>query len=75
MSDKPITFIVMELVILDEIIESGGCNWKQIKEAVLAQGFEPVDWLTQVRGPLQSLIDEGKVVRDSATEIYRVAKE
>ncbi len=63
----------MQLVILDELIESGGCNWKRIKDAVEAHGFQPVDWLTQVRGPLQALIDEGRVVRlDADHEIYKL---
>jgi hypothetical protein len=70
---KTITFTVMQLVIIDELLETGGCNWKHLKDAVEAHGFHPVDWLTQVRGPLQALIDEGRVVRaESDNELYQL---
>ncbi len=70
-----ITFTIMQLVILDELIHSGGCNWKQIKAAVEAHGFQPVDWLTQVRGPLQGLIDEGRVIRKDTDHEFYTLKE
>jgi hypothetical protein len=53
----------VQLVIIETVNRVGGATWKQIKSAVESEGWEPTDWLTQVRGPLQGLIDEGRVRR------------
>lgn len=62
----------VQLVIQDVTSKPGGASWKEIKEAVQREGMEPTDWLTQVRGPLQQLINEGRVRRiDSDYEAER----
>jgi hypothetical protein len=61
------------LVILEVTDKDEGATWKQIKDAIEAQGWEPKDWLTEVRGPLQRLIDEGRVKRvdrEDQSEVY-----
>jgi hypothetical protein len=66
----------VQLIIVDTIDKPGGASWRQIKEAVLAEGLEPGDWLTQVRGPLQGLIQEGVIRRvdhDDKGETYELA--
>lgn len=69
-------FTAVQLIIVDTIVSTGGCSWKDIKDAIIAHGYEPIDWLTQVRGPLQNLIDEKKVRRlpDTEHECYVLAE-
>jgi hypothetical protein len=67
----------VQLVIKDAVNHSGGATWKQIKDAIIAEGWTPCDWLTQVRGPLQGLIQEGEIIRvdnDGESERYVLAR-
>lgn len=67
----------MQSVIIHTIDKNEGkATWKQIKEAVLEEGWKPCDWMTQVRGPLQGLIDEKIVKRidhETQSETYELA--
>lgn len=67
----------MQSVIIHAISNHGGrATWKEIKEAVLAEGWNPSDWLTQVRGPLQGLINDNRIKRvdnRGECEIYVLA--
>jgi hypothetical protein len=63
----------MQSVIVHAVDKPGGASWREIKEAVLSEGWNPTDWMTQVRGPLQGLLDEGiirRVDRDNESERY-----
>jgi hypothetical protein len=55
--------LIAKLIIIDTIVNTRGCNWSAIKAAVLAHGHQPEDWLSEVRGPLQMLINEKMVCR------------
>lgn len=57
------SWTTVQLVIMDATNKPGGATWKQIKEAIEAEGWTPADWLTQVRGPLQGLINDGVIRR------------
>lgn len=57
----------VQSVIVATVDQPGGATWKQIKEAIGAEGWCPADWLVQVRGPLQGLINEGVIRRVDAT--------
>lgn len=62
----------VQMIILDATKKPGGVSWRQIKEAILREGMTPTNWLTQVRGPLQGLLNEGFVRRiDSDHESER----
>ena len=66
----------VQTVIMAAVDQPGGATWKQIKSAIEAEGWEPADWLTQVRGPLQGLIQEGLIRRIDITnesERYELA--
>jgi len=42
-------------------------EWEDVVAAVTASGLPVKNWLKEVRGPLQTLMDAGKVVRDSSS--------
>jgi hypothetical protein len=66
----------VQLVIFTTVDRPGGATWKQIKSAIEAEGWTPTDWLTQVRGPLQGMIQEGVIRRvdyEAGSEHYELA--
>ncbi len=62
----------VQLVIMAKVEDANGATWAQIKTAILTEGWQPKDWLTQVRGPLQGLIDDHRIARtpDPTQEHY-----
>lgn len=67
------SWATVQLVIMDAANKPGGATWKEIKDAIYAEGWEPADWLTQVRGPLQGLINDGvirRVDKSTSSEMY-----
>jgi hypothetical protein len=55
-----------------QIIKPEGTNWQTILDQIGAK-YAIKNWLTQVRGPLQWLIDHGLVRRDNSDvrkEVY-----
>lgn len=66
----------VQSVIVDAVDKPGGATWKEIKEAIEAEGWTPRDWLTQVRGPLQNLIDTKfieRIDKPGESECYVIA--
>ena len=55
-----------------KMISSDGTSWADIRDAVILTNGTPKNWLTEVRSPLQALLNSGKVVRenDVTKEIY-----
>ena len=62
----------LSLVIEDVISRPGGASWADIQNATLDMGWTIHDWLTEVRGPLQALLNSGKIrrTRDVHREHY-----
>ena len=66
----------VQSVIVATVDQPTGATWREIKEAIEAEGWNPTDWLTQVRGPLQGLLDERiirRVDNKGASESYVLA--
>jgi hypothetical protein len=61
---------VAEAILL--AIKAGKGEWSELASELKAQ-FEVKNWLTEVRGPLQYLINQGQVcrVKDLYKEIYK----
>ena len=61
---------------LYKMITSEGTSFPEIRDTVIATFGTPKNWVTEVRSPLQALINAGKIVRgdDLSKEVYfRVA--
>ena len=61
---------------LYKMITSEGTSFPEIRDTVIATFGTPKNWVTEVRSPLQALINAGKIVRgdDISKEVYfRVA--
>ena len=61
---------------LYKMITSEGTSFPEIRATVIATHGTPKNWVTEVRSPLQALINAGKIVRgdDLSKEVYfRVA--
>jgi exosome complex RNA-binding protein Rrp4 len=61
---------------LYKMITSEGTSFPEIRDTVIATFGTPKNWVTEVRSPLQALLNAGKIVRgdDISKEVYfRVA--
>jgi exosome complex RNA-binding protein Rrp4 len=61
---------------LYKMITSEGTSFPEIRDTVIATFGTPKNWVTEVRSPLQALLNAGKIVRgdDLSKEVYfRVA--
>lgn len=59
-------------VALLKMIDSEGTSWGEIRDTVIAKNGTPTNWVTEVRSPLQALLNTGKIVRsdDVSKEVY-----
>lgn len=59
-------------VALLKMITPEGTTWGEIRDTVIATNGTPKNWVTEVRSPLQALINAGKIVRsdDISKEVY-----
>ena len=57
---------------LYKMISAKGTSWSDIRDNVIKTNGVPANWLTQVRGPLQYLLNTGKIgrVADPTKEVY-----
>jgi hypothetical protein len=57
---------------LYKLISLEGTTWPEIRAAIIATNGTPKNWVTEVRSPLQSLVNSGKIVRgdDVSKEVY-----
>lgn len=55
-------------VLLERISITGQADWSQLSEAIREE-FVIKNWLTKVRGPLQSLMNSGRVERTFDTPL------
>jgi len=57
---------------LYKMISPEGTAWGEIRDNVINTMGNPKNWVTEVRRPLQALINAGKIVRsdDVSKEIY-----
>lgn len=55
-----------------KMITPEGTSWVEIRDTVIAKNGTPKNWVTEVRSPLQALINAGKIVRtdDFTKEVY-----
>ena len=57
---------------LYKMITSEGTSFPEIRDTVIATYGTPKNWVTEVRSPLQALLNAGKIVRgdDVTKEVY-----
>lgn len=55
-------------ILLNAITQEGGAQWSAIAAAVSEQ-HTVKNWLTQVRGPLQGLMNEGLIKRSTGSGV------
>jgi hypothetical protein len=61
---------------LYKMISPKGTSFPELRDTIIATFGTPKNWVTEVRSPLQALLNSGKIVRsdDITKEIYlRVA--
>ena len=55
-----------------KMITPEGTSWVEIRDTVIAKNGTPKNWVTEVRSPLQVLMNTGKIARtdDFTKEVY-----
>lgn len=59
---------------LFDFIRPEGTEWNEIRSFIETYYREPKNWITEVRNPLQNLIDRGFVVREKNIHVERYVR-